>query len=84
MELMDITGLLAAFCTTISFLPQAIKTIRTRETRAISLSAYVVLNVGILLWLVYGLHKQDVPLVAANGITFLFTAVILFMKIRHK
>ena len=79
-----ILGLVAASLTTISFLPQAIKTIRTKQTRDISLLMYTVITIGILLWLIYGAFIGDLPLIAANTITFIFAAVVLMYKIKYK
>ncbi len=76
-------GLAAAFCTTIAFLPQVIKTWRTRSTGDISLSMFLVFTTGIFLWLVYGLSIGDVPLITANGITFVLSGTILYFKLRH-
>ncbi len=79
-----ILGLIAATLTTIAFVPQAWKAIKTKNTKDLSLSMYVVLTTGIALWLVYGVIRQDLPIMVANGITLLFTATILIMKLRYK
>ena len=84
MNLVTILGLVAAICTTISFLPQAIKTIKTKQTKDLSLGMYLVLTTGILLWIVYGILIGDLPIILANGITFIFTATILFLIIKYK
>ncbi len=84
MDLFTIIGLMAATCTTISFLPQAIKTIRTKQTKDLSLAMYSILTIGIFLWLVYGIVIKDLPLIIANVITLLFTSTILILKIKHK
>ena len=76
-------GLAAAFCTTIAFLPQVIQTWRTRSTKDISLWMFLVFTTGIFLWLVYGVIIRDVPLIMANGITFVLSATILYFKLRH-
>jgi MtN3 and saliva related transmembrane protein len=76
-------GLGAAFCTTIAFLPQAIKTWRTRSTKDISLGMFLIFSIGIALWLIYGLLQHDIPLIAANGITLVLALIILGLKIRH-
>lgn len=76
-------GLLAAFCTTIAFLPQVIKTWRTRSTKDISLAMFLVFTTGIFLWLVYGVMLRDVPLIAANGITFVLSGTMLYFKLRN-
>jgi len=76
-------GLAAAFCTTIAFLPQVIKTWCTRSTGDLSLAMFLVFTSGIFLWLVYGLIIGDVPLIAANGITLVLSGTILYFKLRH-
>lgn len=78
------TGLAAAFCTTISFLPQAIKTIRTKDTSSIALSMYALFTVGTLLWLIYGIADKNMPVYVANGITLVFASIILAYKLRYK
>jgi MtN3 and saliva related transmembrane protein len=76
-------GFVAAFCTSFAFLPQVIKTWRTRSTRDISLGMFLVLTTGIALWLAYGLLLGDGPLIAANAVTLLFALAILYFKLRH-
>jgi MtN3 and saliva related transmembrane protein len=83
MTYVTVIGLGAAFCTTIAFLPQAIKTWRTRSTKDISLAMFLIFSIGIALWLVYGLLQHDIPLIAANGITLVLALTILGFKIRH-
>jgi MtN3 and saliva related transmembrane protein len=84
MNYVEIIGLMAAFSTTVSFLPQAVKTIRTKDTSGISLSMYVVFTVGTFLWLIYGILSPSFPVALANAVTFLFASVILIYKIRYK
>jgi MtN3 and saliva related transmembrane protein len=84
MNFITILGMSAAICTTASFLPQALKTIRTRNTKGISLYMYALFAFGTLLWFVYGILSQNIPIVAANGITLVFSLIILAYKIRYK
>ena len=77
-------GLAAAFCTTLSFLPQALKTIRTKNTTGISLAMYAVFTGGTLLWFLYGLLSRDLPVSLANGVTLIFSGIILAFKMRYK
>lgn len=79
-----IIGFIAASLTTASFLPQAIKVIKTRNTKDISLLMYLMFNTGVLLWLAYGILIKDFPLIIANFIALAFTGTILVMKIRYK
>ena len=84
MTLISILGLSAAICTTGAFLPQAIKIIVTKETKSLSLIMYIILVTGGSLWFVYGVLKHDIPVMAANGVTLVFTSTILTLKIRNK
>jgi len=84
MNIFIIIGLAAATCTTFSFLPQAIKVIKTKHTKDLSLAMYSIFTAGVFLWLVYGILIKDIPLIVANIITFIFAATILIMKIRYK
>lgn len=84
MDIFTIVGLAAATCTTFSFLPQAVKVIRTKQTKDLSLVMYSVFTLGVFLWLVYGILVKDAPLIIANVITFILAATILIMKIRYK
>lgn len=77
-------GMCAACCTTFSFVPQAVHTIRTRDTSGISLSMYAVFALGTLLWLSYGLLTANPPVYLANGVTLGFSLVILAYKLRYK
>lgn len=80
----NLIGLLAAFGTTISFLPQAIKTIRTKDTSAISLPMYVLFTAGTVLWLAYGIMASAPPVIIGNFVTMVFASIILAFKIRYK
>ena len=84
MELITILGLVAATCTAISFLPQAIKIIKTKHTKGLSLGMYALFTTGIFLWLVYGIFIKDLPVILANVITLIFAAIILFLIIKYK
>ena len=77
-------GLIAAFCTTWAFLPQVIKTIKSRDTKAISLSMYVIFTTGVFLWLIYGIMIRDIPIIVANIVTFILSAIVLTLKFKHK
>jgi MtN3 and saliva related transmembrane protein len=84
MNLVTILGLVAASLTTGSFLPQAIKAIKTKHTKDLSLGMYSVLTSGIVLWLIYGILVHDIPIIASNCVTLVFTSTILFLKLRYK
>ena len=76
-----ILGYIAAFLTTISFLPQAVKTIQSKDTKGISFLMYLMFSTGVFLWFIYGLFIKDIPLSLANFITFIFAMIILINKI---
>lgn len=84
MKLTDIIGYLAAFGTTISFLPQAVKTIRTKDTSGISFAMYAIFTAGTFFWLIYGIMAPSWPVAVANAITFIFASTILIYKVRYK
>ena len=80
----DLIGAAAATLTTISFLPQALKTFRSRDVSGISLGMYSLFAAGVALWLVYGVLLGDVPIVVANAITLALALAVLWMKIRYR
>jgi MtN3 and saliva related transmembrane protein len=84
MNTVTIIGYLAAFGTTVSFLPQAVKTIQTKDTSGISLPMYCFFTAGTLLWLIYGVLAPSLPVAVANAITLIFASVILAYKIKYK
>jgi len=81
MSSIEIIGYCAAFLTTASFLPQALLTLKTRDTRSLSLSMYTLFTTGVLLWLIYGIQRADKAIIFANSITLLLSASILGFKI---
>ena len=79
-----IFGYIAAFCTAISFLPQAVKTIKTKDTNGLSLLTYLFLFFGSLSWFIYGIVLSDIPLISTNFLTTIFTGIILFLILRGR
>lgn len=81
--MLEITfGYLAAFCTTASFLPQAIKVFKTGHTKDISLGMFMLMTAGVSFWLVYGILIESPPIIMANSVTVMLSLYILFMKIK--
>ena len=76
-------GLAAATLTTISFLPQVVRSLRTRDTHSISFGMYTLFTIGISLWLVYGLLSHDLPVTLANGVTLVLALIVLALKLRY-
>ncbi|MFM9911181.1 MAG: SemiSWEET transporter [Chitinophagaceae bacterium] len=84
MGTVTLLGFAAALLTTASFLPQAIKTIHTKDTSGISLFMYSLFTIGTLLWFLFGLFSNNMPIVVANTVTLLFATIILIYKIKYK
>jgi MtN3 and saliva related transmembrane protein len=76
-------GFAAAALTTGSFIPQALMTIRTRNTSGISLGMYLVFTTGVAVWLAYGFAIDSWPMILANTITLALAAVILGFKLKY-
>ncbi len=83
MNWISVTGLIAAVLTSSSFLPQALKTIRTKDTTSISLSMYILFTVGTLMWFIYGLISNNLPVWLANGFTLILASIILYFKVKN-
>lgn len=77
-------GLMAGLCTTIAFLPQVVKTWRSRSAKDLSLGMFAIFCLGVALWLIYGILSQDIPVVAANLLTLMLASTLLFFKLRFK
>ena len=82
-SLTDLAGAAGATLTTICWLPQAVKTLRQKDTRSLSLTATVAFTLGIALWLAYGIGRGDWPLIAANAVTLALMLPIVLMKLRY-
>ncbi len=80
----EVLGFTAGIVTTLSLLPQALKIMTTRRTRDISLLWAISMNIGILLWLFYGIAKNDMPMITANSISFALLFLILIFKLRFR
>ena len=74
----ELIGLTAAILTTIAFVPQVIKVIRSKKTNNLSLTTYVIFTIGVGLWLVYGLFKKSISMILGNGITLVLSSLILY------
>jgi len=82
-RLIDFVGATGAMLTALCWLPQALKIIREKETRALSLPATSAFTLGVILWLVYGLAIDDWPLIGSNATTLALMMPILVMKLRY-
>jgi len=79
----ELIGSLAAVLTTTSFVPQVVRTIRTRDTRAISFWMYLLFSAGVATWCIYGILLESWPIIVANGLTFALATLVLSMKVRE-
>jgi MtN3 and saliva related transmembrane protein len=77
---MTALGLFAGACTTLSFLPQVIRTLRTRHAGDLSAMWLLIFSVGTAAWLVYGILRSDVAVAAANGVTFALVLTLVVAK----
>ena len=84
MNFVTITGFAAAILTTASFLPQAFKTIQTKDTSGISLFMYSLFALGTLLWFLFGFFSNNLPVMIANAVTLVFACIILVYKIKYR
>jgi len=80
-ENIQVIGLIAAFLTTAAYVPQTLKTIRSRSTKDLAFSTFFMLFAGTIMWLIYGLYIDNKPLIFANIITSTLTGVILVLKV---
>ena len=80
----DFIGYPAAILTTIAFVPQAWQSWKNTDLSGISLPMYLLFTLGVGLWLVYGILKDDLPIIAANTITLLLASMVLWLKLTEK
>ena len=79
----DLVGIIAGTLTTLAFVPQVWRVWKTRSTRDISLSMYLVFTTGVAFWLAYGLLLGAWPIIVTNVITLALTGTVLGLKLRH-
>ena len=77
-------GFFAASCTTIAFIPQAIKVYKSKSTKDISLYMFLIFTIGVLSWLIYGIIIFNLPVILANAVTLVLSLFILIYKLRYK
>ena len=84
MELTTVLGLMAGTLTTAAYLPQVVKTWRSKSADGLSWSMLVILCLGLLLWLTYGVYVHDLPVICANVVTLALSSLILGLKLRYR
>ena len=84
MESAATLGFVAGTLTTVAFLPQVVKTWKSRSAKDISLGMFLLFSSGVFLWLIYGISIGAMPLIIANAITFVLAMIIVVFKLRYK
>ncbi len=84
MNTIQLLGLLAGSCTTAAFIPQVVKTWKSRSAKDLSLGMFSIFCTGVVLWLIYGLLIMDIPVIIANMVTLVLASFLLFLKLRWK
>ena len=84
MNSIQLLGLVAGGLTTTAFLPQVIKTWKSKSAKDLSLGMFSLFCLGVFLWLVYGIVVKDIPVIAANLLTLMLASTLLFFKLRFK
>lgn len=84
MNAISILGLVAGSLTTIAFLPQVMKTWKTRSAKDLSLGMFSIFTLGVALWLAYGIMINDLPVILANVVTLVLASTLLFFKLSWK
>lgn len=80
----EILGYACGACTTIAFLPQAIKSIISKDVSGLSLSMYVIYCIGLIFWVLYGVYLDSFQIILFNSITLIFNSIILYMIIKNQ
>ena len=80
----ELIGLTAAVLTTAAFIPQLIKILKTKETTGVSLTMYLVMFIGIVIWFIYGLLIESIAVIAANLVTGILQIGIIILKLKHR
>ena len=79
----EIVGLSAAFLTTSAFIPQVYKIYKEKNTDGISLTMYIILFTGVILWFIYGILIGSLSIIIANGVTALLQLSIIIFKLKN-
>ncbi len=84
LEWTDILGLVAGVCTTVAVIPQIRKAWKTKKVEDVSPGMFIVLMVGLFLWVIYGITQDDIPIIATNGVAFCLNGLMLFLMVKYK
>ncbi len=84
MDTIEILGLVAASLTTSAFVPQVYKALKHKSTADVSLTMYIVLLAGLMLWVIYGVYHNSLSIILANVITGILALTMLILKLKHR
>ncbi len=79
-----ILGLVAGICTTVAVIPQIKKAWQTKKVEDVSPGMFIVLIIGVFLWIMYGITQNDLPIIATNGISLGLNGFMLYLMLRYK
>jgi MtN3 and saliva related transmembrane protein len=80
----QVIGIAAGICTSTSLIPQVVKTIKEKKAEDISLIVFLVLGTGVILWIVYGIKRNDIPIIATNAFSLLVNITMIILGIKYK
>jgi MtN3 and saliva related transmembrane protein len=83
MIISELIGTIAGIATTGAFVPQAYKVFKTKKTHDLSAGMFILMISGIILWIIYGVMHESIPIIAANSVTVILALYILIMKTKH-
>ena len=80
----ELLGYIAAFCTTVAFVPQVVKTYKSKSAASLSLGMFLFFTGGLVLWLIYGIMINEYPIIVANVVTLILAVTLIYFKLRYK
>ncbi|KAF2507095.1 hypothetical protein EYY60_21550 [Flavobacterium zhairuonense] len=84
MNYIDIIGLFAGACITLSTIPQILKVWKTKKVKDISLRTFSILTFGIFIWIIYGIIKNDLPIIITNSISFCLNLIMIYFIVYYE
>lgn len=82
MDFFDMVGIIAGICTTSAVVPQLLKAFRTKEVKNVSIRMFIVLVIGFVLWIIYGLSRDDLPIILTNGLSLALNGLMILLILR--
>lgn len=77
-------GFIAGICTAIVFLPQSIQTLKSKNTKELSLLSYIIYNLAMVCWIIYGWYLNSIQMIVFNTISFVFSIIILYLIVKNR